>query len=275
MLALLALLGKLLSSPLCYIPFLCLGYYFGDQKIYARTLCLLLFTMIYNYYLKSLWKLPLPPPLEGWAFPSGHMHNAIIVWGWLTREYHSKYFLFLSIFILSLIGYSLLYFHYHYFIDILGAVGWGMFTLLLCHVLLNWRPFQHHAFLLGFLLSLLASLCLYLLGDASKLAHWQAIGGLIGFSIGWYALSQKNNAVKLHHWQKIKLLVLVISSTSFMLIGQSYFPLSSNTRLAIGLFFLIGFWIGIFPRFLGLCNRFSLGLTTWIAQRFKPTHLFD
>ncbi|HRE32849.1 MAG TPA: phosphatase PAP2 family protein, partial [Candidatus Berkiella sp.] len=84
-----------------------------------------------NVYLKSIWQMPLPAPMEGWAFPSGHMHSAVVFWGALAIEFRRFWFSALIVFMLCLAGYGLVYHGYHYPIDIVGAVGFGSLSLFI------------------------------------------------------------------------------------------------------------------------------------------------
>ncbi|MBI2791365.1 MAG: phosphatase PAP2 family protein [Gammaproteobacteria bacterium] len=172
-----------------------IGFFFINKKIFSRTLLLVLFTMIYNVYLKSIWKMPLPPPLEGWGFPSGHMHTAVVFWGWLAYEYHKAWYYEITFFLLCLIGYGILYHGYHYPIDILGAIGFGLLSIILYALLQRLPYFKEKLYRLGYLLILLSLGILLLLGSNFIKPHqWQALTVLIGFTVACTLLQYKSNA---------------------------------------------------------------------------------
>lgn len=124
--------------------------------MFIRTLLLVSFTLVYNLGLKSIWQVPLLPPLEGWAFPSGHMHAAVVFWGWLAIEFHRFWFTGIVLIILSIIAYSLLHYFYHWPIDILAAIIFGSLSLFLFS-LLNRLPYFHNKlYRTGTLLTIIA-----------------------------------------------------------------------------------------------------------------------
>lgn len=150
-------LGSLLDSPYLYIVIIILGFIFSQNKaVFGRTLLLVSFTMIYNLGLKSIWKLPLSIPLEGWAFPSGHMHAAFVFWGWLAIEYHKIWLSEIVFLILCIVAYSLVYHGYHHPIDVAGSIIFGSISLIL-YWLINRLPyFKNYPYRVGYCLSFIA-----------------------------------------------------------------------------------------------------------------------
>jgi membrane-associated phospholipid phosphatase len=152
-----AKLGISLDSPYLYAVVILLGLMFSKNKaMFGRTLLLVTFTMIYNLGLKSIWKIPLPEPLTGWAFPSGHMHAAVVFYGWLAIEMHKTWFTEIALFILCIIAYGLLYCGYHWPIDILGSIIFGSFTLFTFWLINRQSYFQQKPYRVGYILSALA-----------------------------------------------------------------------------------------------------------------------
>ncbi|MBS0287635.1 MAG: hypothetical protein JSR17_10085 [Proteobacteria bacterium] len=180
---------------------LVLGLLSKHREKFARAAFLTLFTIIYNLYLKSLWQMPLPPPLEGWAFPSGHMHSAVVFWGWLAIEFNKVWFYEIVFFILTFVGYGLVQQGYHYPVDVLASVGFGSVSILL-YAIINRLPFfKQHSERVGFLMAILSG-CVFLLlpGPAAQKPH--VIGALsiiAGFSIAWalYQLKQCSQSCRL------------------------------------------------------------------------------
>lgn len=243
MLALVANIGHFFGSPSLYVLVIIIGFLAVNEKIYGKALFLLLFTMIYNYYLKSLWQVPLPPPLEGWAFPSGHMHSAVVFWGWLAYQYRNFIFSALAALILCLVGYSLVYNGYHYPIDTLGALGFGSLSLIIYAYLNRSTLFTKFPFLNGVLFILVGCLLMFLLPSGTIKPHiWQAFGALIGFTLGWYLLQQQA-PILYSYRQKIALILIAFVGLALIIYCLELFHFKPEVSTFIE-FLAVAFWIG-------------------------------
>jgi len=164
------------------------GFIALDRKIWGQALFLMLFTMILNTVLKYFFHVPLMPHLgKGFAFPSGHMHAAMAFYGWLFVCYRHPALRSLILTVLTGIGFSLIYFHYHTFIDVIGAVGFGSLGLFIYYPCTRITVFRKHPSLLGLTLCSLAVPLLILLAQKYFIpSHvWQAFYGLLAFSLIW------------------------------------------------------------------------------------------
>ena len=82
---------------------------------------------------------------SSFAFPSGHTATAVVFFGLLIylilRKSKSKsfklVFIFVSIFMIVLIGFTRLYLNLHWFSDVLGGLALGVFVLTSCILLKN------------------------------------------------------------------------------------------------------------------------------------------
>ncbi len=159
----------------CHTPIVAsliiIGLISKKREIFARAAYLLLFTMIYNAYLKSIWQAPLPPPMEGWAFPSGHMHSAMVFWGWLAIEFRKVWFYEIVFFILTLVGYGLIQQGYHYPVDVLASVGFGSLSLTLYALINRLKFFKGHLERLGGLMVLLSGIIILLMIPEARKPH--------------------------------------------------------------------------------------------------------
>lgn len=101
-----------------------LGWLFLDRILFFRAACLVVTSIILNFALKSTFQIPLSPSLGkiGFAFPSGHMQSATVFYAWLTLNIPSFIFRTLMVIVLIGLGYSLYYFGYHHYFDILMGV---------------------------------------------------------------------------------------------------------------------------------------------------------
>jgi len=109
-----------------------LGYIFRSKPIFLNALGLLLFTMVYNHWLKSLWQIPLPTFLnkDGWAFPSGHMHTAFVFMGYIAWTLRKNLSVFITILcLLAGVGFSLVFKRYHSIEDVLAACAFGSLSI--------------------------------------------------------------------------------------------------------------------------------------------------
>ena len=72
-------------NEIVLVPIIILGFLAIDRKIFGHATILLMFIMILNAFLKSIFQVPLSEHLniDGYAFPSGHMSSAFTFYGWL------------------------------------------------------------------------------------------------------------------------------------------------------------------------------------------------
>ena len=97
------------------VPLIIIGFLTLNKKIYGNALFLLLFTMIFNAFLKPIFQIPLAEHLNktGYAFPSGHMQTAIVFYGWLFIAHKNTLVRSLVSIILLGIGFALIQQKYH------------------------------------------------------------------------------------------------------------------------------------------------------------------
>jgi len=106
------------------VPMLALGFVFLNKKLFYDALCVMLFSLIINVALKATFQVPLAPFLHktGFAFPSGHMQLATIVYGWFAFNISSTRLRILISIVLMGIGFGLVHFGYHTIFDVLGGI---------------------------------------------------------------------------------------------------------------------------------------------------------
>ncbi|MFO1257137.1 MAG: hypothetical protein U1E78_01750 [Gammaproteobacteria bacterium] len=239
-------IGLTIDQPFTMILIVIIGYLLINEAIFAKALMLLLFTMVYNTFLKAHWQIPLPPAsgLEGWAFPSGHMHSAFVFWGWLAFDSKNRYLMALIFVLLSFTGFGLVHRGYHYPLDIVGAVCFGAVTLTIFHVINLFEPFKNKYMLNGLWLSLAALFFILITPEIGRKIHiYQGLGALIGFTVGGlYAANRQNMTTgKL---KEIGAAILTIFVSILIFKGFDMIPLELPKSIMLFLmWFFIAFWV--------------------------------
>lgn len=182
-----------------------IGFFLIDRNAFGKALLLVFFTMIYNTYLKYLWQEPLPLPMHGWAFPSGHMHSAFVFWGWLAIEARRFWVSIATAVLLIFIGYAMIHEWYHYPRDVVGAMAFGSLSLALFYALSKLRIFQVKPYLLSIPLIIIGGICILLMPAEARKPHiWQGMWGLVLLPILWICLAFCPKSLSLNAWMKSK-----------------------------------------------------------------------
>ncbi len=98
-------------------------YIFINKRIALNVFYLLLFGITLNIYLKEIWQVPLNPGVNSntYAFPSGHMNSATLVYLSLCLHLRRTWMYLFAIMMLSTAAISIEHFHYHTWPDLLGG----------------------------------------------------------------------------------------------------------------------------------------------------------
>jgi membrane-associated phospholipid phosphatase len=244
LLAIIAKIGLAFSQPATYALVAILGFLTYKPKWFAHALFLLFFTMVYNAYLKSIWQIPLPIYLEGWAFPSGHMHSAVAFWAVIAIQARNVIVWALTLFMLILCGYGLLYEGFHTPIDIFAAYGFGAVTLIIYYFLMKLQFFDVKIYRIGLLTTPLALFIFFFIPQAASKAHlFQALGGSIGLVMGC-ALCQNDFQTTLK--TKLTSVFLAFMGIIGIYMGLAYLPMLITLKIFCQ-FALMTFWLGVSP----------------------------
>lgn len=112
------------------------GLIFHQRRLYERMACFLFFAMIFNKFLKHIFRIPLFPHLgTGYAFPSGHMHSTLMFYGYVLYRVRDRRIRALMLAIMLGEAFSLVYFRFHDLADLLGALGFSLVEILCYHQL--------------------------------------------------------------------------------------------------------------------------------------------
>lgn len=126
MIDLLSKVSITIGNP-CLALFVAAVLFIFSKKLELRKrqalIYMLLFTMIYNDFLKQIFRQPLPEtcPSSGFGFPSGHMSFFSVFFFWIFLEYKNNLVKILSILLLVFIGWGIVYNGFHYTIDVICA----------------------------------------------------------------------------------------------------------------------------------------------------------
>jgi hypothetical protein len=172
----------LFSNKTIIAPLIILGYIWISRKIFYDAISLLMFSMIFNFALKNTFQVPLSPLLgkQGYAFPSGHMQTSSVLYGWLAFAFKDTLFRILVALLLIGIALSLVYFGYHNFVDIAGAVFFALLLMLAYYLISTQKP----ELLPWLVLSIASGLMIYIhMIDKIKSPPWMAYYTLVGFML--------------------------------------------------------------------------------------------
>ena len=103
------------------------------RNLFRHAVYLLLFTLIFNPFLKAFFHVPLLSHLgkTGFAFPSGHMQASVVFYGWLFLRTPTLLARLALIGLMAGIGWGLVQCHFHTWPDVIAAAGFGGLTLLI------------------------------------------------------------------------------------------------------------------------------------------------
>lgn len=106
-----------------------LGRWKLSRDNFATVCWILLVSNILNISLKNYFQVPLLSTVHhsGYAFPSGHMQMSTVFYSTLCLFYRNRWMIAISLILAPIIGYGLVYFHYHTFTDVIGGLGFGLF----------------------------------------------------------------------------------------------------------------------------------------------------
>lgn len=248
------------SHDTIILPLLILGYIFLNRELFYGATCLILTSMLFNYALKITFKVPLSPEIgEGFAFPSGHMQSAVVLYGWLISKTRNVILKATLLALLVVIGLSLMHFGYHNFPDILGAIFFALLLMFSYQYLLNKKEKA-----LKFIIITFCSLLLFYITSVSAIkGHlWMAYYAVIGVTLSHELFVKDLNITDL----KTKISAAIFCLSLFYII-KLIFALQAIATMSAFLkqtqWFLIGFNLpfsvfianNIYVRFRNIYNR--------------------
>lgn len=199
----LSLLAKgflLFSHGVVLVPLLLMGFFTRGNFLlnfplkrgsvdWGNVIVLVLFTMIFNGFLKSIFLVPLNPALgiQGYAFPSGHMQVTTVCYGLLLQMYSHTYLRIILPLIIGGVGFGLIHEGYHNFTDVGCALLFGVASLFAFAKVSSLSAIRHAPHQIGFILIPITGFMI--LGVILRTGIFAHVGkvwlGLISFSFFW------------------------------------------------------------------------------------------
>lgn len=217
------------------IPIIIFGMIFHKREPYANAICFFCIIMIFNTFLKNLFKIPLFPHLgNGYAFPSGHMHASTIFYGYILYKIPDWKIKFFLAFLICGIGFSLVYCNYHNWFDVCGAFGFAVVEIAIYRYLeKNTSTRFITIFALAF--SILIMRALFLMQKLESHV-WLGFYVLVGMIIGmWFLGEYKLRSIP----QKIAALIFALLSVFAIYYFGSFLNIVSLNGYVVNLKFLI------------------------------------
>lgn len=186
-------------NEIVLVPVIIGGFLAIDRKIFGHATILLMFIMILNSFLKSIFQVPLAAHLniEGYAFPSGHMSSAITFYGWLILNTKNNFIRFALAVLIAGVGFSLIHKGYHNIYDIAGSIFFCAILLAIYTWLSKTKQASDKPFLLGYLMIGFSAGIMWYFNKHNDIPNhvWMASMVLTGFTLSWtfFANSIKSN----------------------------------------------------------------------------------
>jgi len=180
------------SNPHVLALILIAGFLWCRPAPYLRILWVLLFTLILNKVLQSVYQVPFLPTVDhrGWGFPSGHMQAATVFWAAAAWEYRKPWFYGIAALILTSVGISLVQHGYHSQSDVFAALEFGLGTVMIYYLSQIALRKQSHQSLasLGLYMAILSAI-IFPFVSLNHPFLWAIMGVLIGFPLSLLASS--------------------------------------------------------------------------------------
>lgn len=236
------------SHETVILPLIIIGYIWFNQNVFFQAICLLLSSMLLNTALKVTFKIPLNPELgkTGFAFPSGHMQSSTVFYGWLYSYFKNFKFRVFIIFVLLGVGYSLVYNRFHNYLDVFGAIFFGVSLILSAHLVIKKYPNIYDLICITF--ASLVMLYIYLINTLTHY-NWMVYLALIGIIFSHRIFVRTFDAALT---KRFKLLNTVIAILLVGCIKMVFGLIDHSNIIYILQWFLVGLSLP-FSRF--ICNQ--------------------
>lgn len=186
-------------NEMLLVPIIIGGFLAIDRKVFGHATILLMFIMILNAFLKSIFQIPLADHLgiEGYAFPSGHMSSAFTFYGWLLINSKENLLKIILGTVIIGVGFALIYKDYHNIYDILGSVFFCTILLAAYWQSSKAKQIANRPFIMGYIAAALSGVILWYFDSFETVPNhaWMAFMVLCGFTVSWtvFAASTSSN----------------------------------------------------------------------------------
>lgn len=196
-----------LSDYRIIITFAAIGFWFYDRTVFANSILITAFAVIFNYALKCYFKVPLAEFLhkEGFAFPSGHMQSSgtfyvfCLISAYLAN-FNKKikvYITIATITVLAIIAYGLVFKRYH----TIDEVAWALVIAILTALIYSYILFKtnQNKYIITVILTILSMICLLFAYYSCGINNyiWWFVYFFIGFAVAWVLLPTLEKPAKI------------------------------------------------------------------------------
>lgn len=161
-----------------------IGLVFIDRRVFLRALAVTLFSMVFNSFLKTLFKVPLKAHLnkQWYAFPSGHANTSATFYGYLAYRFKNPLLTLMVLVLIAGICWALVHLHYHDWIDVIAAIAISFMVIVVFHWLETSGLFKDNLMLLVVLMAV-AAYGLGIIAPVIKSHTAIPFGALIGLCV--------------------------------------------------------------------------------------------
>jgi membrane-associated phospholipid phosphatase len=196
------------SQDYFLFSFLLIGYIWLNKNVFSNALYILLTSTIINTALKVTYKVPLPSYLGDWyAFPSGHAQSSACLYLYLLFTYNNNRWqqlynkrlkLYLTIFVpilLSAIGWGLVYFNYHDYIEVFAAI-FASIAVIHTYILIS-DTFHNHKHLIIVVVNSVLLIYIYYVYEKLRVQTYESYYAILGFYVSSYFFDKYYTNVKI------------------------------------------------------------------------------
>jgi undecaprenyl-diphosphatase len=186
-----------LSYETFIIPALILGYIWVSSSVFYHAACILLLSILINYILKNIFKIPLTfmPGKNNYSFPSGHMQSASAFYGYLFYKFSHQLVRILCFAVLAGIAWAMIARGYHNYYDIFA----GILCSIIIIAIYDFFNLKISGFLPWITLIIASCLMYYMNVHFTWISknHWEIFYGLWGLVLGekFFGSADKDHGV--------------------------------------------------------------------------------
>ena len=218
--------GLILNEPLVTFPIVLICMFLFSRRIFGSLAVLILLSKPINKLLKFVWQVPINPDIASsaaWAFPSGHTAINTVIWVYLCMFVRNKWFYLFVAVLLFVQFYSMVYFQFHTWDEIMASLGLYSILTIVCFYIIE--RINYNLYLCSIVAGLitLAILMFGLPDNPQRYVYvWRNLGALLSLSLCFYMFSKDNiKSYKVSNKFVISSIVVVFFITHYVAISMA------------------------------------------------------